>query len=191
MLNQIFKIAVILVFLNVGCKHNKINNQNILRLQKLNDTIVSVSGNNDNLLKIESHFSNDTLDVVDYKEDKFSSPIIVFQKLLFYNKDKLILSYNLPFNKVDRKTITGSVISTIETPVYKVCVFKDFYIINGSDYCNGSDCPEFIGIYSEKGEIIYEGFTNQEKTTALKDFVDMNKIDLNKLDKCTYIEFFN
>lgn len=193
MLSQIFKTSLFVMLLVVSCKQSKNFVQNTPKeqvTQKLKDTIIRNLHNKEYSLKMETHFINDTLDVVDYREDKYSSPIITFQKLSFYNKSKLIKDYELPLKSVGKKIITGKILEVIETPIYKMCLSKNFYIVQGSDYCNGSDCPEFIGIYSMNGDIIYEGFSSKERTSLLKNIVIKNNIDLNKLTNCINIDVF-
>ena len=190
------------MFFTLGCKKESLNNKNsIVQIKQSNslkkelefdnkDTRTLV--NKDFTLRVESDFSKDTLDVVDYKEDKFSSPIITAQKLSFFKKDKLLKSYELPIKILKKKTINKSIIAALQTPIYKLCVSKslneDFYIIYGSDFCNGSKCPEFIGIYSMSGDIIYEGVSTEENRISLKDIVEQHKIELNKSTNCIKID---
>lgn len=193
MKSQILKISVILLLLNLACKQEKVVGQNISKrqvVQRSKDTIISNLHNKEYSLKIETHFSNDTLNVVDYKEDKYSSPVITFQKLSFYVKNELIKEYKPPLKSVDKKTITGEIIGALETPIYKMCLSNNFYIVQGSDYCNGSDCPEFIGIYSINGDIIYEGFPNEKKKTSLKNIILKNNINLSKMTDCVNFDIF-
>lgn len=198
MLSQILKTSVVLLLMSIACNQDKTISKSVShnkeKVQKSKDKITSSLSNKDFSLNVETQFSKDTLNVVDYKEDRYSSPIIIFQKLSFYKKNKLIKNHQLPLKNVNKKTITGKVISATETPIYKVCLSKksnqDFYIVHGSDYCNGSDCPEFIGIYSMNGDVIYEGFSNETKKVLLKDVVFKNNIDLNKLSDCVNIDIF-
>ncbi len=193
MINQILKISVVLLLLSVACKQEKVVSQNISKRQVIEqpkDTIISNLNNEEYSLRIETHVSNDTLNVVDYKEDRYSSPVITFQKLSFYDKNELIKEYKPPLKSVEKKTITDKIIGALETPIYKMCISNNFYIIQGADYCNGSDCPEFIGIYSKNGDVIYEGFPNEKKKTSLKNIVIKNNIDLNKPTNCINIEVF-
>lgn len=193
MISQILKTSIVLLLLSVACKQDKVVSQNISKrqvAQQSKDTTISNLRNKEYSLRIETHISNDTLNVVDYKEDKYSSPVITFQKLIFYDKNELIKEYKPPLKNVDKKTITNKIIRAVQTPIYKMCISNNFYIIQGSDYCNGSDCPEFIGIYSSKGDVIYEGFPNEKKKTLLKDIVVKNNIDLNKPTHCVNVEVF-
>jgi hypothetical protein len=194
MLSQILKTSVFVLLLAISCKQGIANSQNVSEnqnIQKFNDTVISIIHNKDYYLKIETHLFNDTLDVVDYKEDKYSSPIITHQILSFYNNKKLIKNYKLPLENINKKTVTGRVLGIAETPIYKMCTSNNFYIIQGSDYCNGSDCPEFIGIYEMNGTVVCEWFSNKKDKTSLKGILFKNRIDLNKLTDCVNIEVFN
>ena len=193
MLSQILKTSLFVLLLAISCKQGKANSQNVSgnqSIQKFNDTVVSTIHNKDYYLKIETHLFNDTLDVVDYKEDKYSSPIITYQSLSFYSNKKLVKNYKLPIKNINKKTVTGKVLEIAETPIYKMCISNNFYIIQGSDYCNGSDCPEFIGIYDVSGTVTCEWFSNKKDKTSLKNILFKNKIDINNLTNCVNIEVF-
>lgn len=196
MLYQFFKISLLtLLLVNIGCKQDKFVNQNVSihqKNKKLNNTIITTLDNKEYTLKLETLIINDTLDVIDYKENEYSSPIIIFQELVFYYKGKLIKDYKLPLININKKTITGKVIRIIETPIYEICVYNNFYIINGTyyDYCNGVECPEFIGIYDFNGNIIYEYLTSEKIKTPLKDILDKYKIDINNKNDCVNISLY-
>ncbi|RUT69474.1 hypothetical protein D0817_14930 [Flavobacterium cupreum] len=182
----------------IACKQDKIISKAVSykkqEIQKSKDQSVSSLSNKDFSLQIVTRFSTDTLNVIDYKEDRYSSPIITFQKLLFYNKNLLVKEHKLPLKNINKRTISGKILSATETPIYKMCLFNNsdqhFYIVHGSDYCSGSHCPEFIGIYSMKGDAIYEGFSNEKKTFLLKKVVIKNRIDLNKLSNCVNVDIY-
>jgi len=197
MLSQILKTSIFLILFSIGCKKGESSHREIMNLpnEKLqtDDKIISKITNDIFTLKIETFFTKDTLNVVDYKEDKYSSPIITNQELLFFKDDKLIKHLKLSIRNIKKKTITDRVIGALQTPIYKACLShskEDYYVIYGSDYCNGSECPEFIGIYSMAGNVIYEGFSNEKKKISLKDILTKNEIDLNKLTDCIKIEVF-
>lgn len=139
--------------------------------------------NHDFKLDIETQSSNDTLDIIDYKNDFCSSPIVLNQELSFFEKDKLIRHYKLPIKIVKKTTITKNSLNTLQTPIYELNLAKtstnDYYIINGSDCCNGSACPEFTGIYTMQGKVIYEGLSTEKQKILLRDILKKYKIDIN------------
>ncbi len=199
----ILKIKVILLILFfVSCK-NCIINEKSNNISKLKQKISSNLFENENIkvlkhkeysLNIKTQFSKDTLDILDYKEDKYSSPIILNQYFTFFNNDKLIKKHKVPLNYVLKKTIKGIDLNALQTPIYEVCLTKTesnkyFYIVFGSDYCNGSDCIEFTGIYSLDGDIIYEGLSNSKKK-LFKDTLLKHKININNRLQCIQIDDF-
>lgn len=208
MLNQInntqLRLSIILIFIMLGCKNELlgikektklISKHKSIQLSSIKkETFIRTLNNNEFKLNIETQISNDTLDVVDYKEDIYSSPIILTQKLFFYREDKLLNNYRLPIKYVEKKTINKFTINALQTPLYKVCLIKtndnDYYIVYGSDYCNGSECPEFTGIYTMEGKTIYEGLSTKKEKPSLKDVLLKCKIKLNNPSQCIKIDDF-
>jgi hypothetical protein len=198
------KLITVLMFIFLGCKNESLKgNEKTISIQKSNSIKLSVSSegtilktlkNNEFKLDIETSFSNDTLDIIDYKEDIYSSPIILSQQLYFFKNDKLINHYKLPIKYVKKKTITKISLNALQTPLYKVCLTRtndnDYYIVYGSDYCNGSDCPEFIGIYSMSGKMIYEGISTKKGKVSLKDILLKYKIKLDNSSQCIKTDDF-
>lgn len=128
MLNQIFKISLILMLISIGCKKEEnfsVINSNISPKQNLNDTVVKQLKNKDFSLKIVSLLLNDTLDVDDYKRNSYSNPIILNQNLSFFEGKSLLNQHKLPINNVKVKTITKALVNIIDTPIYKMCLVKN------------------------------------------------------------------
>jgi hypothetical protein len=208
MANQIYKIQfklfIVLIPVFMGCKNglfkndmkeNSIENTKSITLpKKSQQTVIKILTNNEFKLNIETLFSSDTLDIIDYKNDFCSSPIILTQKLSFFEKDKLLNHYELPIKVIKKKTITKISLNTLQTPIYKICLVRannnDYYIVNGSDCCNGSNCPEFTGIYTMQGKIIYEGVSTIKGKVSLKDILLMYKIELNNPLQCIKTDDF-
>lgn len=69
---------------------------------------------------------------------------------------------------------------------------QGIFIVKGAfyDYCNGTDCPEFIGIYSMKGKVIYEGYTNEKNKVSLKNILTEYGIQPNKSMDCIKVDDF-
>lgn len=200
MLNKTLYTGLILIIFTIGCKKVatidavSFNDSNV-KLQ-LEDTVTYKIVNADFSLEISSYILKDTLDVDDYKEDKFSSPIILSQELSFFENEKLVKMYKLPIKRLEVKTITKKTINIMHTPIYKICITKnsknDFYVISGAeyDYCNGVDCLEFIGIYSMRGNKIYEGYSNENKQEIFAEILKNNNIELNKSKNCIEADDF-
>jgi hypothetical protein len=201
MVNQMYKIQlkifIVLISVFMGCRNGLLKNDTKVNSitkaktfkKKSVQAVIKTLKNNEFKLNIETLFSNDTLNIIDYKNDFCSSPIILTQKLSFYEKDKLLNHYELPIKKIKKKTITKINLNTLQTPIYKVCLVRsnnnnDYYIVDGSDCCNGSNCPEFTGIYTMQGKIIYEGVSTIKGKVSLKDILLKFKIELNKPLQC-------
>lgn len=206
MINQIYNFRLIacitLSLIFIGCKNELSKNKDIQTVnkkvtlekleQKVKTTFITTIKNEEYKLDIETKVSNDTLNIIDYKEDVNSSPIILNQKLSFFNANKLIIDHKPNIIFINKKTIKNQTLNVFQTPLYKVCLdkTKKFYIVFGSDYCNGSDCPEFIGIYSMFGKIIYEGVSNTIKKPSLKDVLKKHNIELNNPSQSIRIDEF-
>lgn len=187
----ILTICLIILIFIVACKRFNAPNSttsNYINSEKIIDTVYTILQNNDYSLKIETQVLNDTLDVVDYREDEYSNPIIIFQDISFYFHEKLIRKYNLPLEFKTVNTISNKILNIPETPIYEICTNNEYFIIQGADNCNGSRCPEFIGIYNLKGEIIFEGFSKIKSNPSLNEITKKYKIDTNNKSKCLNIE---
>ena len=134
-------------------------------------------------LIVKSEYSKDTLDILDYQEDPYSTPIILKQVLVFTANDTILKEYKLPIANTKKRTVNGIFLNVLQTPIYEIGIVKSkksiYYAIWGSDYCNGADCLEFIGIYNYKGDTIFEGITNSNKE-KFKKILCKHKIDINK-----------
>ena len=134
-------------------------------------------------LIVKSEYSKDTLDILDYHEDPYSTPIILKQVLVFTANDTILKEYKLPIANTKKRTVNGIFLNVLQTPIYEIGIVNSkksiYYAIWGSDYCNGPDCLEFIGIYNYKGDIIFEGITNSNKE-RFKKILCKYKIDINK-----------
>jgi hypothetical protein len=137
-------------------------------------------------LKVKTKFSKDTLNIIDYKEDKYSSPIILEQNVLFFKNDSVAKEAKIPIESIRKKTIKNIYLDILRTPIYEISLVKSkrniYYLILGSDYCNGSTCLEFVGIYNFSGDVIYEGVPNYKKE-LLKEI--LLKYEINK---CIFIK---
>lgn len=186
---NIFRLIIVFLFsLSISCKDTS---EFILKKNKLEEkesiffntsNAVKIIDNDVFALKVKTKFSKDTLNNFDYKEDKYSSPIILEQYVLFFKNGNVIKESKIPIESIRRQTIKNSHFNILITPIYEIGLVKSedklFYIIMGSDYCNGSNCLEFIGIYSSLGNVIYEGVPNYKKK-EIKQLLLEYKIDIN------------
>lgn len=90
-------------------------------------------------LIIKSEYSKDTLDIIDYRESSYSSPIILKQFAVFTANGKIIKEYKLPIKNIKKKTLEGTSLNVLQTPIYEIGIVKTnkgfYYAIWGSDYC--------------------------------------------------------
>lgn len=194
MLNHFLKISLVLMIFSIGCNKsatNLVDTSNSLPMQY---TIVKCIDNNSFSLKLVTYLVRDTLAVDDYKNEPYSSPIIIDQGLSFYGEGKLLKKCSLQLGRIKIKTITDSVITILHTPIYNICTVKgkdqDYYVIEGAEYdiCMGTDCLEFIGIYSMSGNIVYEGHPGEDK--VLQKLLAENQIEINKSTNCVKVDEF-
>lgn len=194
-----FKLFFVLIFSILGCNNathpNDIKPVKVQQVtHKDEDSIITTLANNQYKLVVETKFSTDTVDAIDYKEDPYSSPIILEQKIFFYNGEKLIRLNEHPIKYVTKQTTSKKSLQTLQTPIYQICLTKtdgdSYYLVYGSDYCNGSNCPEFLGIYSMLGKTIYEGLSTEQQKPSLKEVLAKHSIDINNRVQCSQINLF-
>lgn len=149
-------------------------------------------------LKIYTVFWNDTLDVIDWAEDQYSRPIIQTQELHFYRGKKKIKSYQFPIKKVHKKTINNELVDGTTIPIHEICLLQGksdiFYFVYGADFCNGIECPEFIGIYNKSGNAIFENITTNTKIAKIYGkWSDISKkygLNYNQKHQCVQVHDF-
>ncbi len=195
---KIFRFLIILLFLLfISCK---LNSELTYKENKLEekDTIfyntsedVKIIDNDVYTLKVKTKYNKDTLNVVDYQEDKYSSPIILEQSLLFFKNDTVIKESKIPIETIRKKTIKNRHLNALRTPIYELGLIKSednlYYIIMGADYCNGSNCLEFMGIYSALGVVIYES-TSNKNMKKFEQIIIKHKLDINNRIQTKEIE---
>lgn len=124
------------------------------------DTSISITFQNSKLT-LKSIVNRDTLSG-QWADAIYGTPIVQMQQLLFY-ENQVEVKNHLP--SIGRKIKTGKSSKPIEVasfPIFDICVIPGatgsaYYYVYGADFCNGINCSEFTGIYTLKGEIIFEG----------------------------------
>jgi hypothetical protein len=164
MINFIFILLILIFFQSCNSQitstNVSANNYGLYR-----DSIIKVS-NIDNYLKLYTKLSYDTLSEESSFNNKFSSPFIVNQKLVFCSKEGIILKeIELKFKK--RKLLTTSKHIEFSPVIYlwDICLLKTpkriLYYIYGSGLCNGLLCPEYFALYDKSGSLVGEGYSNE------------------------------
>lgn len=156
---------------------------------------LTVLSHRDDKLTMSTAYIKDTLDEIDFREDVYSTPIILHQELHFYHRDKLLGSRQVPILYAMRKTLLRKNLRAAQTPIYRLCVLSSatgavFFGVNGSDNCNGVACPEFNGIYSVKGNAIFEGITTVKQQRSLADAIAKYKIDIEHPLQCATLNLW-
>ncbi|MGB8190381.1 MAG: hypothetical protein WCF67_00620 [Chitinophagaceae bacterium] len=203
MLNKIFALCrnfyVVLIICSAGCENNMLSKSSQSdRIQPLTpvyeDTITAALVNKQYKLLIVTSFSNDTVDIVDYREDPYSSPIILDQHILFYENDRLISRDKVAIKSVIKQTTGKKKLEALQTPVYQICLNnvaqESYYLVYGSDYCQGTGCPEFIGIYSMHGKTIYQGLSTDKDHSRLEKVLSEYQIQINNHNQCSQVDIF-
>lgn len=198
---QFCKLIFFLVTFNIGCNtSNQINNEPeaIFKAPIDNHRVEDLrSIENDSFkLNLISFISKDTLGGK-WEDDIYGSPIIGKQKLEFYEDKIKTKSYFLPFKNKVKVTNNNRSVSVASIPILEICILKgnpnDYFYIYGADFCNGIHCPEFIGIYSMQGEILYEKISTEDSFhladgyQSLEDLLKKNQMDINNTSNCQSI----
>ncbi|HRK83881.1 MAG TPA: hypothetical protein PLZ12_20740 [Saprospiraceae bacterium] len=127
---------------------------------------------------VHTHLLNDTLDII---ETMFAYPIVTTQELKFYEDDQLVNARALAVNMRNMHTLGGKEVRVPGIPQRNIKILKGgkgdyFYMVYGSGFCAVGDCPEFIGIYTLKGQVVLELITTKgllsTKYISLKEFCD-------------------
>ena len=166
--------------------------EELIREKNWNRDTTIVLENNIYKLELRTIVLNDTL-AEEWEEYGFLAPFIRSQHLVFYKNGEKINEYEIPVEKVMKKTQGRKRVSLVSVPIYEICLLKgsdiDVYEAYGSNYCMGIMCPEFTGLYSMEGKMISEYsavkkyFAGENST----EFLTRNQIDINGPVKCNSI----
>ena len=180
-------ILILSIFIRCGVEKGT---KPLLHTDKTEDISIQVTNASDSL-ELLTTYKKDTLNVVDWEEDKFSNPVIVKQVLKFYNNLQLVKEHELPIKYKLQKNVKGQTLNVPVVPITNICYHKgingDYFIIGGSDFCMGVLCPEFTGIYQMDGSPIFEATSTESKDKFRIDLVKLIEstgIQINKPDKC-------
>lgn len=144
-------------------------------------------------LELKSMLLKDTL-IEEWENEqlRFGTPLVQEQRLLFYKNAREVKSHLLPINRIKTSTRRGQDVEVADLPVFDICIKQagvdKLYYVYGAGFCNGTGCPEFTGLYSMDGDIIYEGLsTNDSSVRELNIILKKYKLDFNKIDSCQTI----
>lgn len=180
-------LILILCFFCSSCIEKRSNTN--LQSNKSEKITIQIT-NNYYHLDLVTEYKKDTLNVIDWEEDKYSNPIIIKQVLKFYNQTLLIKEHELPIKSIPKETIKGKVLSVPYVPIINICYHKgvksDYFIVSGSDFCMGVTCPEFTGIYQMNGSVLFEAISTEskDKFKKLVKVIELTGIEINNPNKC-------
>lgn len=181
---------LLILFYCISCGTEK-GSISKINSDKTDEITIQIS-NDSYHLDLVTEYKKDTLNVIDWEEDKYSNPVIVKQVLKFYNHSQLVKEHELPIKYISKETIKGKSLNVPEVPIIDICYHKgineNYFIVSGSDFCMGVLCPEFIGVYQMNGKELYESVTTDKENKPnfnFKVFLESTGIKINKPDKCT------
>jgi len=150
-----------LLFLLVGTACNQ--NTNVALKNQFNElekTNEIIDGNYKMVLITKLH-PKELQNGVDYS---FNS-VIEEQSLVFFENGSEINKSTLPLPKMTVENIEGDSIKVVENAIIELGVLKgktsNLFVVQGQGHCNA--CPEFFGIYSQKGVLLWYTYSNKYK----------------------------
>jgi hypothetical protein len=77
-------------------------------------------------------------------------------------------------------------------PILEICLLRgksnDFFYAYGARFCNGVECPEFIGIYTMEGIPVFESISTvgplSKNYKSLEEVSTQNQFNINEPAKC-------
>ncbi|MCB0555132.1 MAG: hypothetical protein KDD02_16405 [Phaeodactylibacter sp.] len=176
----------------LGCQHcglKKATNGNQGHEER--QEISTAISEGDYSLILKTSILDDTL-AGRWESPLFGSPIIERQHLVFLKGREVIRSHSLPIKEVEKAAAKGKLVSVTEIPILEICLVRggasDYYSVSGAADCNGVGCPEFAGIYTLEGSVLYEGISTTGPTNQnyppLQSVLAEYSIDLRKTQGC-------
>jgi hypothetical protein len=164
---------------------------NLQEVQKY-DTSIEVS-NGIYKLELKSTLIIDTLNE-EWKDDKFWTPLLERQSLHFYKNGIEINRHLFPIEHIIRTNKHDQKLCLVAIPIFDICILKgpsaDVFYVYGAEFCNGVECPEFLGLYSMSGDELYENISTQKRSVnlvKLEDIIKEYRLHINEPDTCQTI----
>ena len=133
-------------------------------------------------LEIETFCLNDTLPFENFPDSNLTNPIVIEQRLVFREDEKIIISYDVPLKLTTVKDYRGKIIKMLDVPIWQMYVLKgrtgSVFSIDGTTapFCIGHLCPEFSGLYSMDGKSLYQSYTNSWNAQKFRNVLDKYEI---------------
>ena len=161
---------LVLLFLCLSCGDNHVTDKNVsltLTQGEYTVTLRTTIDKNDPNIK--------------WEEYGFSYPYILSQELLFYYKGDCLKRHVIPRPK-RQFAIKGRTIRYQEIPIFDIELLQGsngvLVHLYGADYCCGTNCPEFNGLYMFDGTILSECISVLNQPLNGKN-LNLIEVDLN------------
>lgn len=142
------KLLSVLVILCLSCGRNHVSN---------NDVLLSLT-QGEYTMTVQTKMEKNCHDIK-WVEYGFSYPYILSQELIFYHKGRCIKKHIIPIPK-RQFVINGRTVNYQEIPIFDIELLHSscgvLVHLYGADYCCGTNCPEFNGLYMFDGTILSE-----------------------------------
>ena len=160
-----------MLLLLCSCRRNPVSdNQNVL---------LSLT-HEEHTVTLKTVIDKGSYDIL-WEEYGFSYPYILSQELTFYDKGKCMKKHVLPVPKRQFKMNRGTV-NYQEIPIFDMELLQGsngvIVHLYGADFCCGTACPEFNGLYLLDGTILSECISTMDQPLEGKKVNEIT-VDLN------------
>lgn len=193
------KIFIVIIFnwFLISCS-NKINDKKpISKVENQQDSIITI--NNGNYFgELRTSLSYDTLSEQFSYTDIYRTPIVIDQKIIFYDSLKNVIRQFKPnFDLIKVESVRNKKLKMVSIYIWEICIVNsskgDLYSIYGSGFCNGVLCPEYKAYFNKKGELLDFGYSDiyakREKMNAISKIEKELRIS-SKADKYKKIDYW-
>lgn len=173
---------VVLVYFSI----TSLKAQHLLECFRMTDTL-TISMNTNASMMLETFMYSDTLDA---RCDTFGFiyPIVLSQCVYFIIDDSIVAKRKLDFLPFHTHQFKFREIQIQTLPIFDIGIYKGsdgyYYFLYGASFCNGMNCPEYLGIYNSQGKLLFEcissnNYQYSSKFRNLEDFCYQKGININ------------
>ena len=133
-------------------------------------------------MEIETLCTNDTLacEESEYENggvfELVSRPNIVKQRLIFKKQGIVQKSFDVPVKHIYRNNYKGEKIKSLEINIWNIFLIHgdkgSIWGVLGTGLCRVGDCPEFTGLYTIDGNIIFQSNTGHACQFNINNFLE-------------------
>lgn len=148
-------ICVIFNWFLISCTNHITYQKPIGKVENQLDSVIRVKNGN-NYGELHSALSYDTLSEEFRYTDKYCTPIVIDQKIIFYDRLKnVIQQFKANFDLIEVETVNKKKLEMTSIYIWEICIVNsnksNLYSIYGSGFCNGVLCPEYKAYFNKKG----------------------------------------